>query len=119
MRITALAIALLIAAASGAVAGDACLPANADGAVAEGKLVIRQNAFILELDEAICLEGEGDFDNVEPARSIHIAAMDDEMEATLKTLAGKRITVTGNMFGSHTQHHKAPIVMQITEATEE
>lgn len=117
MRQLALLALALFAATAAARAEEDCLPANAPDAVAEGELRIEDDAFILELSEAICLEGEGDFDNVEPTRRVHIAPQDEKMVPDLKKLVGKTITVTGDMFGSHTQHHKAPIVMLITDAS--
>ena len=116
MRQLAVFALALFTATAAAHADDECLPANAPGALAEGKLTIEDGAFILDLDDAICLEGEGDFDNVDPTLRVHIAPQDEEMVPDLKKLVGKTITVTGDMFGSHTQHHKAPIVMLITDA---
>jgi hypothetical protein len=38
------------------------------------------------------------------------------VEAALRALVGKDVHVRGTLMGAITQHHRAPIVMQATEA---
>jgi hypothetical protein len=40
------------------------------------------------------------------------------MERALQRLVGKDVHLRGPMMGAITQHHKAPIVMQVSEADE-
>lgn len=100
-----------------AQAGE-CLQAGDDGAIAEGRLIERDDALILELPEGACLEGEDDSDNVPASAEIHVYSLDDGVQATLRGLIGKDVHVRGSLMGALTQHHKAPIVMQVREADE-
>jgi hypothetical protein len=47
---------------------------------------------------------------------IHVYALDDGLQETLRSLIGKDVHLRGSLMGAHTQHHKAPIVMQVQEA---
>jgi hypothetical protein len=38
------------------------------------------------------------------------------LQETLRSLIGKDVHLRGSLMGAHTQHHKAPIVMQVQEA---
>ena len=51
--------------------GD-CMRANEDGAIAEGRLIERDDAIILKLPEAMCLEGPEDSDHVPASAEIHV-----------------------------------------------
>jgi hypothetical protein len=94
-----------------------CLLAPGEGASAEGKLVVSEGAFILEIADAICLPGDDEFDRVGPTQRIHLAPDDEKIQQALKQNAGKAISVRGSMFAMHTEQHKAPIVMTTKEVT--
>ena len=98
-------------------AGD-CVRANEDGAIAEGRLIARDDAIILKLPKAMCLEGPEDSDSVPATAEIHVYSMNDGTQETLRKLIGKDVHLEGSFMGAMTQHHKAPIVMQVTEADE-
>lgn len=93
-----------------------CAPANEDGAIAEGRLVDTDGALILEMPESLCLKGPDDFDNVGGTKEVHVFGATDEVHTALSKLVGKDIHVRGRLMGAHTQHHKAPILMEVSEA---
>lgn len=108
---------LALTAPSAAAAGD-CMRANEDGAIAEGRLIERDDAIILKLPEPMCLEGPEESDHVSASAEIHVYSLDDATQDTLRGLIGKDVHLEGSFMGAMTQHHKAPIVMQVTEADE-
>ena len=95
-----------------AQAGD-CVRANEDGAIAEGRLIERDDAIILKLPKAMCLEGPEDSDSVRQARKFTSTRSNDGTQETLRKLIGKDVHLEGSFMGAMTQHHKAPIVMQV------
>ena len=113
-----LAIVLVIAAVAGAWgpswAGD-CVRANADGSIVEGRLVVRDDAFILKMPHGLCLEGDDEFDQVEGTTELHVFGADDAVHGALVKLAGQDVHLRGRLMGAHTQHHKAPIIMEVVE----
>lgn len=119
MTKTILAIVLVIAAVAGAWgpswAGD-CARANADGSIVEGRLIVRDDAFILKMPQGLCLKGDDEFDRVDATTELHVFGADDAVQDALRTLAGKDAHLRGRLMGAHTQHHKAPIIMEVSEA---
>jgi len=96
----------------------ACMRANEAGAIAEGRLIERDGAIILKLPQAMCLEGPEETDSIPASTEIHVYSLDDKIHETLRGLIGKDVHLRGSLMGAMTQHHKAPIVMQVTEADE-
>jgi len=92
-----------------------CAVANADGAVAEGRLIVRDDAFILKMPQGLCLEGDDEFDQVEGTTELHVFGADDAVHGALVKLAGQDVHLRGRLMGAHTQHHKAPIIMEVVE----
>lgn len=103
----------------------ACLRAETDDQVAQGKLTYvrivdegynrTEHAYILQLVAPACLDGSDEIDKVEKSTRIHIFAMEKPLLDRLCRLIGKRVEVHGNPFGEHTAHHHAPIVMKISK----
>jgi hypothetical protein len=100
----------------------ACLKANAQGQVAEGRLVTgrfkdaagrREDAYIVELTVPVCLAGDDENDQVKATRRIHVYPQDDKLGAALRRLVGRTVRITASPFGQHTVHHHAPIVMGV------
>jgi Domain of unknown function (DUF4431) len=116
MRTLLLAPALLVSVLLCAAAAEDCMPANEKGMIAEGRLELRGDAYILKLPQPICLKGEVDSDNVAGSSEIHVYSFDESVQSSLRKLVGKDVHVEGTMMGAITQHHKAPIVMEATEA---
>ena len=112
-----LSVIVMLTMPSTAQAGD-CMRANEDGAIAEGRLIERDGAIILKLPEPMCLEGPEDSDHVPASAEIHAYSQDDATQEALRKLIGKDVHLEGSFMGAMTQHHKAPIVMQVTEADE-
>jgi Domain of unknown function (DUF4431) len=98
-------------------AGD-CMQAGRDDGIAEGRLMERDDALILKLPETMCLKGDEDSDNVPASAEIHVYSLEDKIQETLRGLVGKDVQLHGNFMGAMTQHHKAPIVMQVIKADE-
>ena len=116
-RGAALLCALVVGSAPCA-AGDACYAAGDYGAIAEGRLIERDDAIILKLPRPICLSGAEDSDNVKESAEIHVYSDDAVVEETLRGLVGKDVHLRGSLMGAITQHHKAPVVMRVREADE-
>jgi hypothetical protein len=120
--IRACLLALALAAAAGPALAE-CLDANAEEAVAEGRLSRgtfedaagrKETAFILTPSAPACLTGSDESDNVPEADRIHVYASDEAVAKTLPRFVGKAVRVTGRPFGEHTAHHHAPIVMDVS-----
>jgi hypothetical protein len=116
-RGVSLLCALVMAAAPVAAQG-ACYAASDDGAITEGRLIERDDAIILKLPQPACLKGDEDSDNIPASAEIHVYALEDGLQETLRSLIGKDVHLRGSLMGAHTQHHKAPIVMRAREADE-
>ena len=108
----------LVLAAPPCAAGDDCYAAGEDGAIAEGRLIERDDAIILKLPRAVCLKGVEDSDNIPASTEIHVYSLDDGLQETLRSLIGKDVHLRRSLMEAHTHHHKAPIVMQVKEADE-
>jgi len=115
LRFSVLCAALTLGAS---VAFADCQRAGQDDAIAEGRITQRADALILKLPQEICLEGEDEFDSVDDTSEIHVFSSDDGVQATLRGLIGKDVQLRGTLMGAHTQHHKAPIIMDVSEADE-
>lgn len=113
-----MATLFVLAALVGPVQAGECLRANEEGAIAEGRLIERDNAIILKLPQPACLKGDEDSDNIPASAEIHVYSLDDGLQETLRALIGKDVHLRGSLMGAQTQHHKAPIVMQVKDADE-
>jgi hypothetical protein len=111
--------------ANAALAAD-CLKAGQEVQQAEGRLervtftdIDYGNqvevAFILNLAKPACLDGEDEYDKIESTLKIHVFSMDKAIDQRLRTNIGRQIRVIGWPFGEQTRHHRAPIVMNVTE----
>ena len=124
MRLSAPVAGIAMAWLAVGSAQAACFKANAPDQVAEGRLAsvritieaykLQEQAYILRLAAAACLQGSDDFDKVERTDRIHVFAMDEALRKRLRSLTGKAVRVTGEAFGEHTAHHHASIVMRIS-----
>ncbi len=110
-----LAVALAVAlAAKPALAGE-CARANRDGAIAEGHLILRDDALILQMPQGVCLKGDDEMDNVEETTELHVFGANDAVHGAIVKLVGQDVHLRGRFMGAHTQHHKAPILMEVSE----
>ena len=103
-------------------AWGACLTADRDDQIAEGRLAYmlfvdfagrKEHAYIGELVAPACLDGKNDIDKVESTRRIHVYSMDTKLRGRMRGLVGRSVRVKGSPFGEHTVYHHAPIVMNI------
>ena len=72
-------------------------------------------AFILNLAKPACLDGEDEYDKIKSTLKIHVFSMDKAIDQRLRMNIGRQIRVIGWPFGEQTRHHRAPIVMNVTE----
>lgn len=114
---TLAALALIIALPLSAATADDCQQANADDGYAEGELTTQDGAFILKLDQPLCLAGDDEFDQVAPTSEVHVFSAEGGPQAELDASIGKKIGVTGRMFGAMTRYHKAPIMLEALTVT--
>ena len=82
-----------------------------------GKLVVSEGAYILEIADAICLPADDESDRVGPTQRIHLTPDGEAIKQALKQHTGKAVSVRGSMFAMHTDDHKAPLVMMTKEVT--
>jgi uncharacterized protein YchJ len=123
MRLVALGAILTLSCFGTVSVQAACLKAGAGDQVAEGRLAsvrisipayqLKEQAYVLQLAAPACLEGTGDFDQVDKTERIHVFATEVGLRKRLRGLVGKVVRVRGEPFGEHTAHHHAPIVMRI------
>ena len=102
----------------------ACFKADAEDQIAEGRLAIvrieipdyklKEQAFMLQLAAAACLDVADKGDEVESTKRIHVFSTDEGMRKRMRGLVGKAVRVRGVPFGEHTIHHHAPIVMNVS-----
>src|SRR5262245_51911823 len=106
MRLPALCAATAMAWLAVAPAQAACLTPDQ---VVEGRLDfvritveayrLKEQAYILRLKSAACLEGDDDYDKIERTNRIHVFATDDALRKRLHSFVGKQVRVTGDAFG--------------------
>jgi hypothetical protein len=120
-------IAAMPFAAPAAVADD-CMQSTADNEIAKGRLDIGQfqdpvgrfeNAYILGLPVATCLDDADPDFRVKSADTIHIYSSDEALHAEIDRFVGRTVLVRGSSFAAHTARHHAPIIMDITEIDEQ
>jgi hypothetical protein len=102
----------------------ACLKADAEGQIAEGRLAIvrieipdyklKEQVFMLQLVAEACLDVADKDDEVEPTKRIHVFSTNEGLRKRMRGLVGQVVRVHGSPFGQHTAHHHAPIVMNVS-----
>ena len=100
------------------VRAEECQKAGDEEAIAEGRLIEKGDALILKLPVPMCLSGSEATDNVPASTEIHVYSSDDGVDGALRAMVGKDVHLRGSLMGAATKHHKAPIVMQVSEADE-
>lgn len=104
---------LLVASAAEA---NACMQANAEGEIAEGGLSLGQfedaigQAFILIRPVAAMR-----WTTSKTSKPFTSMRFDHAIVRAIKRFLGKDVQVRGTPFGTHTAHHHAPIVMEVSE----
>ncbi len=113
-------VAFLVVTAT--IANAACMKPDQPEA-AEGRLALGtfrdalgrpEKAFILRLSAAACLDAEAGTDRVDAARTLHVYPSDRTIQSSMRRMVGAVVAVRGRPFASHTAHHHAPIVMEVS-----
>ena len=109
---------------SGTSVAAKCLTANAEDQIAEGRLTVgsgkdaagrSQKPYLLRMPAPACLNGADPEDRVKGSRIIHVYPANEKLGRDFRRFVGKTVLVRGNPFPRHTMHHRAPIVMEVTE----
>ena len=101
--------------AGAAGAGEACAAAEADSA-ALGNPASEDGAYILTIGAPICLKGEDEAGNVAPNTRLHVFPGTEPVQGAMASLADKTVAVKGKLYGARSAKHKAPILMDVSEA---
>ncbi len=109
--------------AAGAQAAP-CMNDRGGVQTAEGKLEIgsfqdaagrKETAFILTVQAPVCMDSDDADMRVKETRQIHVYSSQAALHKQLAGLKGRTVTVRGKVFGGHTSHHHAPIVMDVSK----
>ena len=109
------ACALLHAAASPTLAQQNCMRAGSSRERVTGTLTKRGADFLFQVDGPICLRGSDPEDRKNGVKTIHLYSNSSRVQRELARSTGQYIEVVGRPFGALTQHHKAPVVMEVRE----
>lgn len=73
---------------------------------------------ILTLPEPACID-DPDFDTSHrPFRTVHVWTSDERLRAKLHRFVGRIASVSGDGYGAHTAHHRAPLVLEAKSVDE-
>ena len=102
----------------------ACLNSESDTESITGKLIALSSSentenspkrFVVELEEAQCLDHLDPEMNVESSSTVQIIIEDEQLQNTIEGLAGQTVTIKGRPFAARTREHIAPIILQAIE----
>ncbi len=87
--------------------------------IREGNLIlISETPLLLDVESAICMnEDKSDASGFNRARKgIHEIQLFVKLDAykQYSALVGKKVTVTGTLFGEHNAHHHTPVLLTVT-----
>ena len=125
---------LLIAFASNSVAKDKCLRYDEEIRGLRGTLQIRvyfgppnygenpntdsrEAQAVLFLDKTICTVKDDGSDNTDQVNQFEITLIPSQT-VQLSSLAGKKVIVSGKLFGAHTGHHHTPLLLSLSSITQ-
>src|SRR4051812_835625 len=110
------ALVFLVFALAGPVpAQQNCLRADSSRERVTGTVVKRGADFLFQVDGPTCLRGSDAEDRKNDVKTIHLYSNSPTVQRQLSRSVGRYIEVVGRPFGALTQHHKAPVVMQVKE----
>lgn len=76
---------------------------------------IPEKIYLLELSEPVCVSGD-------PTSNLNNKSQADLTEIQLsipaekvRGLVGRRVQVSGTLFGAHTGHHRTPVVLRVSK----
>jgi hypothetical protein len=111
----------LVAFSNTDVSAQSCakMPAEKNGEIQQGRLgqktIGGERVYLLQVPMAVCLTGGGPHDNVKATKVIQVYSSNAAVSRSIQRFVGKDVEVTGRAFGALTQHHKAPIVMELSD----
>jgi len=76
-----------------------------------------ENYWLLALPRAICVNQKpGDLTNVakKKIRRVQLVFSSETDYEKYRRLLGKRVVATGTLYGSHTGHHKTPVLLTVS-----
>ena len=117
-------LAGFVAVSSSNVGAQSCdkMPADKIGEIQQGRLVQRtiggERVYLLQVPTPVCLTGRDPEDNVRGTKTIQVYSSNAAVSRSIHRFVGKDVQVTGRAFGAATQHHKAPIVMDLSDIDE-
>lgn len=98
------------------------MPAEKMGEIQQGRLVQRSiggdRVYLLQVPTPVCLTIRNSKDNVRGTKIIQVYSSNAAVSRSIGRFVGKDVQVTGRAFGAVTQHHKAPIVMDLSDIDE-
>ncbi len=112
--------AALVAVSSGSAGAQSCydMPANKLGEIQQGRLMQKtiggELVFLLQVPTPVCLNGKDPADKVRGTKIIQVYSSDETVSRSIRRFVGKYVQVAGRAFGALTHHHKAPIVMDLS-----
>ncbi len=73
-----------------------------------------ESFYILQLESKICASGDEFLDPESRFSEIQIYSSDENLQAKLENLIGRKIEIRGVGFGAHTRHHYRPLVVDVS-----
>ncbi len=117
-------LAGFVVVSSSSVSAQSCskMPADKRGEIQQGRLAQRtvggERVYLLQVPMPVCLTGRSPQDNVRGTKIIQVYSSNATVNRSIQRFLGKDVQVTGRAFGAITQHHKAPIVMDLSDIDE-
>jgi hypothetical protein len=95
------------------------MPADKTGEIQQGRLVQRaiggKRVYLLRVPTPVCLTARNSKDNVRGTKIIQVYSSNAAVNRSIVRFVGKDVQVTGRVVGALTRHHKAPIVMDLSD----
>jgi hypothetical protein len=95
------------------------MPADKTGEIQQGRLVQRtiagKRVYLLRVPTPVCLMVQNSKGNVRGTRTIEVYSSIAAVKRSIVRFVGKDVQVTGRVVGARTRHHKARIVMDLSD----
>lgn len=75
-----------------------------------------ERAYLLHLDAPVDVAGKAQNEFDQPQRNLRdfqLAPTSDALFAAARRMVGRRVIVTGTLFGEHTGHHHTPVLISV------
>ncbi|HNJ77497.1 MAG: DUF4431 domain-containing protein [Rhodocyclaceae bacterium] len=79
-----------------------------------------ETGFYLSLKTPICTSGAIDEPDSYPQRNVSLVqlVLNDQQYKSLRKNVGGQVTLVGKLFASHTAHHHAPLLLQVSASND-